>query len=248
MYEFPISKLLTPNINDTKKPLILVGTGSFNPITYMHLRMMEMAKDYFKNEYQVIGGYLSPVGDGYDKKTLIESLHRTSMVELSIEDSNWLMMDRFESNKPTFTPTRQVLDHIKLMAQDHLKSFKNIDCNINVVLVCGADLLGSFNIPKLWSENDMNLLSSKDNFGIAVISRNGSNLDDIISNNQILTKNKDGIFMIPIDITNDVSSTKIREKIRNNLSIKYLMPDKALNYINSNNIYKTEIPDFRNKL
>ncbi|KAN0038821.1 hypothetical protein ACTA71_001012 [Dictyostelium dimigraforme] len=248
MYEFPTSKLTSPNRNDSRKPLILVGTGSFNPITFMHLRMMEMAKDYFKNEYQVIGGYLSPVGDGYEKKTLIESSHRTTMVELSIDDSDWLMMDRFESNKPIFTPTREVLDHIKLNVENYLKSSENIICNVNVKLVCGADLLGSFNIPKLWSDGDMDLLSSKDSFGIAVISRSGSDLNNIISINQILTKNKDGIYFVPVDITNDVSSTKIREKIRNNLSIKYLVPDKALNYIKSNNIYKTEIPEFRNKL
>ncbi|KAM9995816.1 hypothetical protein ACTFIY_002008 [Dictyostelium cf. discoideum] len=248
MYDFSVSKLTIPNINDSRKPLILVGTGSFNPITYMHLRMMEMAKDYFKNEYQVIGGYLSPVGDGYDKKTLIESSHRTTMVELSIEDSDWLMMDRFESDKPIFTPTRQVLDHIKLNVENYLNINKNIICKINVILVCGSDLLGSFNIPKLWSDNDMDLLSSKDNFGIAVIPRIGSNLNDIISINQILTKNKDGIHLIPADITNDVSSTKIREKLRNKFSVKYLMPDNALNYIKLKNIYKTEIPDFRNKL
>ncbi|EAL63060.1 hypothetical protein DDB_G0288761 [Dictyostelium discoideum AX4] len=40
MNNFSVSKLTIPNINDSRKPLILVGTGSFNPITYMHLRMM----------------------------------------------------------------------------------------------------------------------------------------------------------------------------------------------------------------
>ena len=65
-------------IKGANNPVILVGCGSFNPITFMHLRMMgkpmglsivEMAKDWCTDSgYTVIGGYFSPVGDAYGKK------------------------------------------------------------------------------------------------------------------------------------------------------------------------------------
>ena len=53
----------------SKTPLLLVACGSFSPITYLHLRMFEMAADYAKynTEFEVIGGYLSPVSDAYRK-------------------------------------------------------------------------------------------------------------------------------------------------------------------------------------
>jgi len=51
-----------------------VATGSFNPPTYMHLRMFELAKDELQQRgYHVLGGYISPVNDAYKKK-----LFRTS--------------------------------------------------------------------------------------------------------------------------------------------------------------------------
>jgi nicotinamide mononucleotide adenylyltransferase len=49
----------------SKTPLLLVACGSFSPITYLHLRMFEIAADYakFNTEFEVIGGYFSPVSD-----------------------------------------------------------------------------------------------------------------------------------------------------------------------------------------
>lgn len=55
--------------DSSKTPLLLVACGSFSPITYLHLRMFEMAADYAKynTDLEVIGGYLSPVSDAYRK-------------------------------------------------------------------------------------------------------------------------------------------------------------------------------------
>lgn len=48
----------------------------------MHLRMFEMAVDYVKQnmaaEYEVVGGYLSPVSDRYNKAGLSSAAHRYS--------------------------------------------------------------------------------------------------------------------------------------------------------------------------
>lgn len=46
----------------------------------MHLRMFEMAVDHVKQnmaaEYEVVGGYLSPVSDRYNKAGLASAVHR----------------------------------------------------------------------------------------------------------------------------------------------------------------------------
>lgn len=61
-----------------KTPLCLVSCGSFSPITYLHLRMFEMAADYvkFNTDFEIVGGYLSPVSDAYKKAGLASAEHR----------------------------------------------------------------------------------------------------------------------------------------------------------------------------
>lgn len=53
-----------------KIQLVLFACGAFNPVTNMHLRMFELAKDYLEstNKYEVISAIISPVGDTYIKK------------------------------------------------------------------------------------------------------------------------------------------------------------------------------------
>ena len=76
-YQFPAHRLRRTLQDPTKTPLCLVACGSFSPITYMHLRMFEMAMDHAKGQgYEVIGGYLSPVGDAYKKRGLASARHR----------------------------------------------------------------------------------------------------------------------------------------------------------------------------
>jgi nicotinamide mononucleotide adenylyltransferase len=64
--------------NPSKTPLLLVACGSFSPITYQHLRMFEMAADYvkFNTDFEIIGGFLSPVSDAYRKLGLASAEHR----------------------------------------------------------------------------------------------------------------------------------------------------------------------------
>lgn len=64
--------------NPKKTPVVLVGCGSFSPVTYLHLRMFEMAKDYIRQytDFEIVGGYLSPVSDMYKKPGLLSADHR----------------------------------------------------------------------------------------------------------------------------------------------------------------------------
>jgi Cytidylyltransferase-like len=77
-YRFNDSRLKKNMDDPSKTPLLLVACGSFSPITFLHLRMFVMAGDYTKHntEYEVIGGYLSPVSDAYKKQGLAGAEHR----------------------------------------------------------------------------------------------------------------------------------------------------------------------------
>ena len=77
-YQFPAHRLSRTLRNPDKQPLVLVACGSFSPVTYLHLRMFEMAVDYVRQntDFEVIGGYLSPVSDQYKKPGLLSAQHR----------------------------------------------------------------------------------------------------------------------------------------------------------------------------
>lgn len=64
--------------NPAKTPIVLVACGSFSPITYAHMRMFEMANDYCRQNtnFEVVAGYLSPVGDKYTKPGLLSASRR----------------------------------------------------------------------------------------------------------------------------------------------------------------------------
>jgi nicotinic acid mononucleotide adenylyltransferase len=91
----------------TAKRIMLFACGSFNPITYMHLRMFgacisrcvnvnvsERARDSLKSTYGLrdsqFTGIISPVADTFGKPELISSQHRLQMATLAVNTSTWI--------------------------------------------------------------------------------------------------------------------------------------------------------------
>ena len=54
-------------------------------------------------------GIISPVGDGYKKKGLIEASHRVEMAKLALETSDWITVDSWESLQPEWVETAKVV-------------------------------------------------------------------------------------------------------------------------------------------
>ncbi|TVU11669.1 hypothetical protein EJB05_45269, partial [Eragrostis curvula] len=93
--------------------VVLVATGSFNPPTYMHLRLFELAKDELQQRgYSVLGGYMSPVNDAYKKKDLLPATHRIRLCELACISSSFVMVDPWEAMQKGFQRTMNVLSRI----------------------------------------------------------------------------------------------------------------------------------------
>jgi len=72
----------------------------------------------------------------------------------------------------------------------------------------------------------------KEGFIIAGTASDGYEALDFLKNNSnafIIAKNS---------IVSTLSSTFIRDKIRNGKSVRYLTPDEVISYINNNNLYK----------
>lgn len=219
----------------SKTNVVLLSCGSFNPVTFLHLRMFELARDALHKTglFRVVKGFFSPVNDGYKKKELVKSEHRVQMCKLGVQTSDWISVSDWESKQTGWQRTIRVLTHISQNAKDLLGD-EFVD-PVRVKLLCGADLLESFAVPNLWKNEDIEDIIG--NFGLVVISRVGSNPESFIYESDVLTKYKNNIHIVTEWISNDVSATKIRRALRREESVKYLIPDPVIEYIKENNLY-----------
>ncbi|CAG0917582.1 unnamed protein product [Notodromas monacha] len=230
--------------------------------------LVELARDYLHRvgKHTVIGGMLSPVHDDYGKKDLVNADHRRQMLKRALETSTWLHLSSWESTQNSWQRTRQVLNYHQFEVDKTLEESKlhqkqgsrlkspfswllktaALAANgngfepVKVKLLCGADLLESFHIPGLWSDEDVKEIVG--GFGLVVITRHGSDAAQAIYKSDLLTKYEGNIDIVTEWITGDISSTKIRRCIRRGESVKYLVPDSVIEYIHSNALFSPSIP------
>ncbi|XP_029292520.1 nicotinamide/nicotinic acid mononucleotide adenylyltransferase 1 [Cottoperca gobio] len=243
--------------------VVLLSCGSFNPITNMHLRMFELARDYLEDtgQYRVVKGILSPVGDAYKKKGLIEAHHRMEMARLSTDNSDWITVDAWESLQPDWVETSKVVRHHydeMLEAEqntddvDTVKYAKKRRIEENyegssrhkrrdspqLMLLCGADVLESFGVPNLWKQEDVAEIVG--HYGLVCISRSASDPDKFIHQSDMLWKYRKNIHVVREWVTNEISATHVRRSLRRGRSVRYLLPEGVVDYIHVHGLYSTE--------
>ncbi|XP_069466100.1 nicotinamide/nicotinic acid mononucleotide adenylyltransferase 1 isoform X2 [Ambystoma mexicanum] len=257
--------------SDDRTEVVLLACGSFNPITNMHLRMFELARDHLHatGNYRVVKGIISPVGDSYKKKGLIEAHHRLTMAQLATSDTDWVCVDPWEATQNEWMETVRVLRHHsqKLVTDEDMKSQTNVNVPVKkgrkrkldndidepdkccpetkgtpkLKLLCGGDLLESFQTPNLWKVEDMTEIVS--DYGLVCISRSGTDSQKFIYESDTLWKHQNNIHMVTEWITNDISATKIRRALRRGQSVRYLVPDAVLEYISKHQLYNPDSED-----
>ncbi|KAG9247079.1 hypothetical protein BJ878DRAFT_532809 [Calycina marina] len=241
-YRFPHRRLRLSLQSSSKTPLVLVACGSFSPVTYLHLRMFEMAADYVKHktdEFECLGGYMSPVSDFYKKAGLASSVHRVRMCELAVaQPSQWLMVDSYEALQPQYVPTARVLDHFDHEINDVLGGAIRPDgsrVRVKIALLAGADLIQSMSVPGVWSKEDLDHILKR--YGTFIVERSGTDLDDALAS---LDEYKENIHKIEQLVQNDVSSTKIRLFLKRDMSVQYLIPAPVIEYIEAHGLYEED--------
>ncbi|XP_060750526.1 nicotinamide/nicotinic acid mononucleotide adenylyltransferase 1 [Tachysurus vachellii] len=241
--------------------VVLLACGSFNPITNMHLRMFELARDHLEDtgRYRVVKGIISPVGDGYQKKGLIEACHRIEMARLATESSSWISVDDWEGQQAEWVETVKVIrhHHAEMSSEDDLhdmvdtvkftkkrrldvESFSdhNRSETLQLKLLCGADVLESFSIPKLWKKEDVTEIVGR--FGLVCITRGGFDAEKFVYQSDVLHKHRKNIHIVREWVTNEISATHVRRAVRRGQSVRYLLPDPVVNYIQDQQLYSAE--------
>lgn len=237
-YTFPAERLKKFLLDSSKIPLVLVSCGSFSPPTNLHLRMFEQAADYceFQTDFEVVGGFFSPVGDAYKKAGLVSAQHRITMCNLAVKQSStWIGVDPWEPLHKEYLPTVKVLDHFDYYLNEVLggiETYTGEKKKIHVALLAGADLIQTMSTPGLWAQEDLERILG--HYGAFILERSGTDIDDALAS---LQQWRGNIKVIQQLIQNDVSSTKIRLFRKRGMSIRYLIPDKVVDYIYENDLY-----------
>lgn len=222
-----------------------------------------MAYDYIKlnTNYEVIGSvghflpfwryrhpdriiilqYLSPVADAYKKPGLASAKDRMRMCELVTQSSSTSIdLDKWEALQEEYQPTAFVLDHFSQEVNGQPSGRHGTEPSdaqpVRIALLAGADLLQSMNVPGVWSDESLNHIMK--HYPLFILERHGT---DIIAAKTLLERWKSEIHVMPQTIQNDVSSTKIRQFRRDGLSIRYLVPDEVIKYIEEQGLYSSEV-------
>ncbi|KAI7842112.1 hypothetical protein COHA_004306 [Chlorella ohadii] len=231
-------------------PAVLVLCGSFNPPTFMHLRMLELAQQALaKSGFDVLGCYMSPVNDAYWKAALAGGRHRVRMCQLATADSDSIMVDSWEVEQRQYTRTLFVLQRVErelgaLFSAGTTPAPAEPAAGAcpptppRVVLVCGADVLHSMADPTLWRQDLLETLLR--NHGVVCISRTGSDTARLLDKpGTLLNTYRRNVTVVEEPVPNEISSSRVRHELERGHSVRYLLPDAVARYIYSHGLYNT---------
>lgn len=187
--------------------------GSFNPFHNAHLSLALSALEYDSIE-QV---QLIPAKKPWQKQSqILEAGHRIAMIRLSIKGHPKICLNTTELSRDGLTYT---IDTVEALPPEH-----------NYYWIMGSDQLQNFTTWHRWNDIlkyvDL-LVAHRPKYSLIV----PKELEEELKN-----KGKK-VHILPMDEQN-LSSTQIREKIKNSESIDGLVHPEVIKYLNTHNLYK----------
>lgn len=191
---------------------IAIMGGTFNPIHYAHLLSAEQVRE----------------GLGYDKilfvpaarpphklhPEIVSAEHRYQMVLLATADNPYFEVSRIELDRAGPSYTVQTIKALRLLYGK----------TTELAWIIGADSLIEY---KIWKDFDEVLTQCT----MIATTRPNYDLERVPSE----IRNRVATFRIT---GSDISATEIRERVRNNVSIRYLVPAAVETYIKQHQLYQ----------
>ena len=182
--------------------------GSFDPVHNAHLEIAKKAFDEFGLDLVIfVPAYLPP----HKKKLEVSDEHRLNMISLCIESNPKFLLDKFEIESKKIIYSFQTLDYLQ-----------NKYSGNSIKLIIGSD---TFNQLNTWKKPDY--IAEK--YGFLVMKRPNVIID--------LSSKYCRFSLFSQILTEDISSTQIRKKIKNKEDVAGYIPKKVLNYIKDRNLY-----------
>ena len=198
------------------KNVIAVFGGSFNPPINSHVSLAKSILEKVNNIEKVI---FVPVSTKYQKIDLAPDTDRLNMLKIICDKYESLEVSDIELKSKEQLYTIQTLNYFKEQYKEN-----------KIYFIMGTDNLKEF---ETWRTPEKIL---KD-FKIIVLERNKDDLDKITEESKLLTKNKKSIIRVEGIDRIDLSSTIIRNKIKNNEDIEEYVDRDVLKYIKDNKLY-----------
>ncbi|MFN8296061.1 MAG: nicotinate (nicotinamide) nucleotide adenylyltransferase [Chitinophagales bacterium] len=181
--------------------------GSFNPIHIGHLLVATHMRE--AAQLNEIWFIVSPQNPFKLNTEMAPENHRLEMVKLAVKNTDYFKVSdiEFSLEKPSYT-------HLTLKALS--KQFPEHQFHL---------IIGEDNVPKLheWKEADWIL----NNYKVLVYNRN---------TNSRIKPNDYRLLTIDLPMF-DISATEIRQRIKNQQSVQYFVPENVEQYIRFHKLY-----------
>lgn len=207
--------------------------GSFNPIHIGHLILGNYLAD--RTDLNEVWFVVSPHNPHKKKANLLEDHHRLAMVRIAVEDNNKLKASdvEFDLPKPSYTVfTLQKLkeDHpdkefVLIMGEDNLRSFHKWK-NYEYILE-NHQILVYPRIRTIQEEESENKILNKGEI------RQNSHTEPV----KVLLQS-DSITLLEDVPMMKISSSFIRQAVKEGKDIRYLLSEPVYQYLDEMNFYK----------
>jgi len=195
--------------------------GSFNPIHNGHLHLVRAVREALQLDCVV----LMPAGKAPHKSSAAyaPAEHRLNMCRLAAGTDSWIRVSDFEIRKQGKSYTVETL---RALTADYP--------DIDWTLMIGSDMLLTFDKWFMWQE----ILRMA---GICAVSREAGDLPELFRKAETL---QDSVPFAEIRVLRvkpfPVSSSEIREKLRNGADCSCFLSENVVQYIQANHLYQTE--------
>ena len=183
--------------------------GSFNPVHCGHMILAGYMSEF--TDLEQVWFIVSPHNPLKVKDSLLQDYHRMSLVKIAIGDNRKLKASDIEFKLPRPSFTINTLTYLFEKFPEH-----------QFVLILGSDNLESFHKWKNYTE----ILEQVE---LYIYPRMGSDGGELINHQKVKT------FSAPLM---EISSSFIRESIKNKKDVRYMMPEKVWEYMDEMNFYR----------
>lgn len=185
--------------------------GTFNPIHIGHMIIANHFAEY--SGLEQIWMVVTPHNPLKNKQTLLDDYQRLQLVYLATEEYPKIKPSDIEFKLPQPNYTVNTLAHLQDKYPEHVFS-----------LIMGEDNLKSLH---KWKNHEVII----ENYEIYVYPR----VSTVVENIALI--NNPNIHIVPAPIV-EISSTFIRENMKNKKNVRPLLPEKVWEYLDHNNLYK----------
>lgn len=198
--------------------------GTFNPIHIGHLVIANyMATHTDLDEIWLI---VSPQNPMKEKNTLLDDHHRLDMAFMAVENNDFIKVSNVEFNLPKPSFTIHTLTYLQEKYPEHHFS-----------LIMGEDNIRTFHKWKNYQE----IISNHHLYvypRVEIIEDANSNIMNKTPLTNLTKEEQSKITFCDDAPIMKISASAIRNSIKAKKSVKYLIPDNVIQYIDEMNFYK----------